>query len=464
MNARSVDLPAMLGTFARSFQRLRKQRIERLAFVALPQPAFDPDLQDILLDEPPSLVRNTNLVIVAIVLSMATLTSIVEVDVVVTAPGRLSAEAPPMVMQAMQISIIRDLRVKPGDEVKKGDTLATLDPTFTEADRATLLAQQDALQSQILRLEAELSDEPLRLTNSSTDRALQISVYTERKSQFDTRLKAFDEDIARYKANISATEATRTSLDQQLDIAREVEDMRVQLYKRQVGTKLNYLDASVVRLRTEREKADAISRLVDTQHMLATRVVERQIFVNEWRHQTLDELVRARKDAGALAESLVKAEKLNQLVVLKAPEDGVILDIGKKSAGSVLQAAEPFVTLIGAHSPLIAEVMIASADVGYTKIGDDVVIKVDAFPYQRHGLIKGRLRAVGEDSTQGPATGLLHRSQITLEDMSLSHLPERTHLIPGMSLTAEIKVGSRTLMSYFLYPLKRGFSESLREP
>jgi HlyD family secretion protein len=371
----------------------------------------------------------------------------------------------------MQMSIIRELRVKPGDRVRKGDVLAMLDPTFTEADRATLRTQNEALQAQLRRIEAELAGEPLRLEGGA-DRILQSTIYIQRKTQYESRLSAFDEDIARFKANISATERARESLEQQLGIAREVEDMRDQLYRRQVGTKLNLLDASVVRLRTEREKHDAGNRLADLRHMLASRVVERQIFVDEWRQQLLDEMVRVRRDANAVAENLVKAEKLNDLVVLKAPEDGVVLEIAKKSVGSVLQGAETVVSIVPSTAALIADVTINSADIGYTRIGDEVAIKVDSFPYQRHGLLKGHLRSIGEDSVQAGGqfaagqsnAGLFHRSQITLDAPALQAMPERTHLIPGMSLTAEIKVGSRTLMSYFLYPLRRGFNESLREP
>lgn len=426
-------------------------------------PETQPDLQDILLDEPPALVRHTNLVILAIVLTMGVLASVFEVDMVVTAPGRLMADAPPLVVQPMQLSIIRELRVKPGDIVRKGDVLATLDATFTEADRASLRQQNDALQAQIQRLEAELSDLPLQLSGDSDDRRLQLKLYSERRMQHDTRLQAFDEDIARYKSNIEATERTRASLSQQLGIAREVEDMRDQLYRRQVGTKLNYLDASVVRLRTERENQDAGTRLTELRHQLATRVVERQIFVDDWRRQSLDELVRARKDAGAVGESLVKAEKLNELVTLKAPQDGVVLEVAKKSAGSVLQGAETLVSMVPMQAALVAEVMVNSSDLGYLRLGDEVAIKVDAFPYQRHGLLKGTLRAIGEDSQQA-AGGLFHRSQITIDPASLHDLPSGSRIIPGMSLSAEVKVGSRTLMSYFAYPLRKGLNESLREP
>jgi HlyD family secretion protein len=141
----------------------------------------------------------------------------------------------------------------------------------------------------------------------------------------------------------------------------------------------------------------------------------------------------------------------------------------------VAQEAEPIVTMVPSTATLIADVMIASSDVGYTKGGDEVQLKVDAFPYQRHGLLTGRLKSIGQDSVgtgsnpnapqAGPSsTGVYHRSRIELTDASLRYQPSGTQLIPGMTVTAEIKVGSRSVISYFIYPIIRGLGESIREP
>jgi HlyD family secretion protein len=189
----------------------------------------------------------------------------------------------------------------------------------------------------------------------------------------------------------------------------------------------------------------------------------------------LEDLVKARESAAAVGENLVKAEKMNDLVALTAPADGIVLDIAKRSVGSVMQAAEPIVTLVPVSAPLIAEILINSADAGFAKPGDEVAIKIDAFPYQQHGMLHGRLRAIGEDSfapngsnlvpVSGQSTaGVFHRSQVALTDTRLTNIPEGSRLIPGMSLSAEIKVGSRSVISYFLYPVERGLSESIREP
>jgi hemolysin D len=117
-------------------------------------------------------------------------------------------------------------------------------------------------------------------------------------------------------------------------------------------------------------------------------------------------------------------------------------------------------------------VSINSADVGYVKPGDEVVVKVDTFPFERFGVLHGRLRAIGEDSQIGGTAaasgqaigGMAHRSQVELTETTLRDGTTVAHLIPGMTLSAEIKSGSRSVISYFLSPVTRGFSESIREP
>jgi len=471
----SVPVPAR-GFLPALRQRLRLW--QPAGDKAWPQQDFapaQPDLDDTLAETPPRFLRNTHYAVVALFLSLILIASIVKVDMIVAAPGRLVADSPTIVVQPLQISIIREVRVKAGDIVHKGDVLAKLDPTFTQADKAVLTAQQDALTARIARLEAESTDTPLQLQGDTAAALLELTLYRQRQSEYAARLHAFDEDVLRYQAAMAAAQESRDSLTQQLDIARKVEEMRAKLFQKQYGSELNYMDAQVARMRTERELQEATNHYSEAEHFLNSTEADRQAFIDGWRRQQLEELAKARTDATAVAESLAKAVRMNDLVVLTAPADGIVLEVAKRSVGSVLQEAEPLVTLVPTSAALIAEVMINSADVGYTRLGDEVAIKVDAFPYQRHGLLAGRLRSVGEDSISSttaatmpssgmPSQGVFHRSQVALTGTQLRDLPEGTRLIPGMTLTAEIKVGSRSVISYFLYPLLRGFDESIREP
>jgi HlyD family secretion protein len=430
------------------------------------------DLDDILAEKPPRFLRGPHYVIVLMLIALFIAAAIVRVDMIVVASGRLEPDGPPIVLQPLDRSVIHDIHVKVGDTVHKGDVLATLDATFTQADRASLLAQQNTLQAQVSRLEAELNDKPLTIGGGTPEEQLQLTLYHERRMQYTSRLQGYDEEVARAKTALHESEESRGLLSRQLEIAREMESMREQLFEKQTGSKLNYLEAQAVRIRAERDFQDLLSRTASLQYGLEAAQVARDVFVDGWRRELLEDLTKARAELERVTEGLAKAVRLNDLVVLSAPEDGIVLDVAKRSVGSVLHEAEPLITLIPSGTPLIVEIMIQSSDVGYTKLGDEVAIKVDAFPYQRHGLLKGKLRAIGEDSVAPGAqpgapqagNGVYHRSQVTLDSVTLADLPEGTRLIPGMTATAEIKVGSRTVLSYFLYPLMRGFGESIREP
>jgi HlyD family secretion protein len=282
-------------------------------------------------------------------------------------------------------------------------------------------------------------------------------------------LEDFDQKIEGGEVEIAAAEAKRVSLTHQLEVAKEMETMRNALFRSQTGSRLNYLEAQAARLRTERELHASATDLNGLQHAMRSLRAERQQFLDGWRRELLEALVKLRADRQSLEESLAKANRLNDLVVLAAPAEGLVLEVAKRSVGSILQPAEPLITMIPSDASLIAEISIGSADVGYARPGDEVAVKVDAFPYQKHGMLMGRLRSIGADSFTSNGAGVampgaFHRGQVLLIDQTLHALPEGTHLIPGMTLSAEIKVGTRSVISYLIYPLIRGFGESLREP
>jgi len=442
---------------------------------------FQDPIDEISEEHPPRLMRATNYFIASLFLALLLIASLVKVEIVVVGSGRLATVSPPIMLQPLERSIIRELKVKEGDTVTKGQVLATLDPTFAQADLASLTIQQRSLLSQIRRLESELSGELfVPDAASGTDDALQFSLYTGRKAQYESQLRVFDEEIERRKANLRTTEDDRASQAKQLTVAKDIENMRGASLEKQVGSRLNYLDAQGARMRIEQSLQSAANRLSEVRHDLQSKEAERQAFIDQWRHQTLDSLVTARNEAAKIGEGINKASLVNDLVVVTAPEDGVVLNVAKRAAGSIMNQAEPLVTMIKADAPLVAEVMIQSGDIGYIKVGDDAVLKVDAFPYQRHGLMKGKLLTVSEESfsagassarenglqapSSGGGGGAYHRGLVELTDTNLEGLPGGAKIIPGMTLSAEIKVGSRSVMSYFLNPITRGLGESIREP
>ena len=98
------------------------------------------------------------------------------------------------------------------------------------------------------------------------------------------------------RANAHTTEDHRASLTKQLEIAKDVESMRSQMMQKQVGSKLNFLEAEAGRMRIQQDLSDTTNRLVEISHDMQSKDAERQAFIDEWRHQLLDLLISTRTE------------------------------------------------------------------------------------------------------------------------------------------------------------------------
>lgn len=443
---------------------------------------FQEDLEEVIGEPPPAILGKPHLAVATLFVLLITISGIVEVDMVVAGTGRLLSDSPVIVLQPLERSIVREISVKPGDEVKKGQVLATLDPTFAGADKASLSAQQRSIIAQLQRLDLEVAGLPLPAAmeeSADPDMILQVNLHRQRQAQYASTLASFDGEIANLRAGLRTAQDDRTSLSEQLAVAQDVENLRDELFKGQTGSRLQLLDARSVRLQAERSLQNTTNKLNELNSSLSAKLAERQSFIDRWQRELLEELVKVRNQAVQIDEALIKAVRISDLVRMTAPQDGIVLEVAKRSAGSVAREAEALISMIPSHVPLVAEITIRSADVGYTKQGDPVEVKVDAFPFQRHGVIKGKLLSVSQesfapngmieqtDAQRAPLpadSGALHRGRVELLSTELTNMPEGARLTPGMTVRAEIKVGQRSILSYFLYPITRGLSEAIREP
>jgi HlyD family secretion protein len=152
------------------------------------------------------------------------------------------------------------------------------------------------------------------------------------------------------------------------------------------------------------------------------------------------------------------------------------------STGSVLTVGQAFITVVPNNAPLEVEANIAGSDDGYVHLGDPVDVKFDTFPYTRYGLAHGSIRVVSPDSfsaqddaknpggavplpqSMGGGGGFWYRSRITLDKIELRGMPDNFHLVPGMPVTADIRVGKQTVLRYLLGKTLPVVREGMREP
>ncbi|HEY0833255.1 MAG TPA: HlyD family type I secretion periplasmic adaptor subunit [Azospirillum sp.] len=421
----------------------------------------------------PRPARMTLHALVLLVVALVAWAAVSEIDRIVTARGKLITTPSAIVIQPLETAVIRAIDVRPGQVVRKGATLATLDSTFTTADVTQLRTRLVSLNAQIRRLEAELAGaETLVLPGNDPDERLQTQLFRERREFRTAKLALFTENQGRIKALQESNKRDEALLRERLQAVVEMERMRLDLLQKQTGSRLAMLESRDQRLSAEQELQRSLNRTFELRQELAVAEAERRSFEQEWQQRAAEELVSGKRERDSVSEQLSKAERRSELVVMTAPEDAVVLEVAKRSIGSIAREAEPLVTLVPLNAPLEAEVQIEARDIGFVRSGDPARIKIDAFPFQKHGVVEASLRTISEDAfsrerqlpTADQGSEAYYQGRLDIGALKLNAVPEGTRLLPGMTLTAEISVGKRTVLSYFIYPILRGFDESIREP
>jgi hemolysin D len=437
---------------------------------------FQSETGEIVEAPEPTGVRSTIYVLAALVVAVLVLSVVTRIDRVVTSTsGEIVTTQPTLVLQALDPSIIKTLNVREGERVNAGEVLATLDPTFATADVDALKLQVASLDAQVARCEAELSNlpyDPPPSADPSVGRyaQLQQTYYLQRKAQFDDQLRAYEAQMAQYTATAAKLQNDAALYTDRGRLARQVEEMRATLAAAQVGSRLSLLAATDQKTELLRQAEYDHHSLIEAEHQLQATTATRSAFIQQWLGEASKELVTARNQRDDALQKLEKAVKHKDLVRLTASEDAVVLRMAKLSVGSVLKEGEPLIYLAPLRSPVEAEAHIRPRDVGFIRPGDPVKVKLDAYDFVAHGMVGGTVHWISEgsfntDENNGqPTQQPYYKVRVALMDVNLHNVPEGFRVIPGMTLTADVHIGTRSILMYMINGAIRGANEAMREP
>ena len=195
---------------------------------------------------------------------------------------------------------------------------------------------------------------------------------------------------------------------------------------------------------------------------------------SDYRRQLHAERNEIQGQVDRLAQEVAKQTHRQALLELKAPQDGVVKDLATHTAGAVVQPGTILLTLVPENEILRAEVWVSNEDIGFVREGQAVKLKFAAFPFQKYGMVEGRVEHVSADAADGntPASNgrdptgrqpLVYKALIRLKAMQLEMDQQRFRLSAGMQTHAEIWLRDRTVMEYLLSPVRKAWHEAARE-
>lgn len=394
-----------------------------------------------------------------------------QIDVVATAQGKIVPNDRTKTIQPFETASVRAIRVTDGQAVKAGDVLVELDPTSSRADLDRVRSELAAARLQVARSKAVLAaldgsgKASLARPDGVDDGAYQEaqSLLAGQLAEYVAKQSRIDAEIAQRVAELRSTQELVTKLENTLPIARQ----RAQNYKNLVDknfvSKHGYLDREQTRIEQEADLANQKSRLQEIDAGIRQARSQRAELSAETRRIHLDSVNEGQQKVAALEQEQLKAEARNRLTTLTSPVDGTVQQLAIHTVGGVVTPAQALMIVVPHDAKMEVEAFLENKDIGFVHPKQDAEIKVETFQYTKYGTIHAEVASVSRDAISDEKLGLIYatRLRMTRSDIQVDGVP--VTLSPGMAVSVEIKTGKRRVIEYFLAPLMRGASESLRE-
>jgi hemolysin D len=450
-----------------------------------------------ILETPPSPVHMSLLITICGTVMLALAWSFVgRIDVIAIAQGKIQPTGRVKPVQALETGKVREVFVSNGAKTQAGQTVVALDDSEARAEEMALAGTLASFRAEIERRNAaialaqqDLSQPPA--IDWPADVPNPIAAREQRILTGDLALlRASTEDL---KAQRRQKEAERERLTLTIASQEEllkIEDKRVVLRtgleSQGLGTKLATFDA-LETLQNQR------SSLVNQQGQLVGAIAaldvldhEKVKLLNSFIADHSQKLGEAQRQAAETAQKLEKAKARTRHMTLQAPVSGTVQTVSIASIGQVVMPGEEVLRIVPDGVGLEIECYMLNRDIGFIRVGQEAVVKVESFPFTRYGTLRAHVKRVGVEAipepdaqqqeghpTNAPKSlssaggermqNLVFPVALSFDQAAISADGVEIPVSNGMAVSVEIKTGSRRVIDYVLSPLAEATSRAMKE-
>lgn len=351
-----------------------------------------------------------------------------EIDVVITASGSVQPIGNLNIVKTYLGGTIKSINVSEGDFVLQGEVLIELDSEALEID-------VDQLQNQRKILEAQ-RDIYKKIIDGIDISEVKINGYSDELKPY---IQSIIDSNSRYKNSLENYENEKSAAE----INKEIAELQLEQYR----------NSGI-------ERQIKIQELSIKQYSLAVKNAELQISnaKAEYSSQVNSNISEINNKLDEIHANLEKYRLSAEYQNIIAPISGYVNSVEVNTLGETVTSAQQLVTIVPDNAPNEMVCYIKNTDIADVEIGMEAEIKLEAYPYNRYGTVRGVVKYVSPSSFASEQLGNVYIVKLEIKDGY-----ENINIISGLSGTVEIKTGKRTVMDYFLEPIIKGFGDSLKE-
>lgn len=384
-----------------------------------------------------------------------------KLDVVVSGQGKLASESGTKILQSSASGTVVDIKVREGQRIKKGDIVVELDKKVAQqnvesVEKTLAIAKiersiakgvsssivmddinksgltEETKQSLIEKMHAQNDTLESRKLLSSTN----LTNLQKQLSQLDSVGKDLNDLLTKDKAK-------EQQINKLMEHGTPLQQMQLRSDLNSVRQKISSLESS---LSSQKQQIAQVESAIDNAKNQAA------VSLNELRVSNTATAISQDNKIIELENSLTRARVALEQTTIVAPVDGTVLSLKTNTIGGVVSAAQIIAEITPLEESLVVEASLQSRDIGFVNVGQRVVVKVDAYSFQRYGYLSGTVQSISPDAIVNDKLGLIYRIKVKLDSLKTSKNIE-LKMIPGMNSVVEITTGNRRAIEFLLDPL-----------
>lgn len=422
-----------------------------------------------ILDSPPSpLGRMLSITIGVFFMTMLLWSWISKVDVVVTGQGKIIPNGYIKTVQPTENGVITKINVVDGQHVSAGDVLIELDPTDTAGNRDNLSEQLENLQLDLAVAVALLQGNPaasFRGPNGAS--ASKVASATHQMmaiyNGYLASLEELDAEETRLRAQLRALDIEAGKIEQTLPVLEGRVASGGTLLSRDSMRQDDRLSLQQSLIEMRASQKSLVQSRIQLEAAITSSHARQQETISEFEGRQRATEREVSSKIHDLLNDVQTAQRRNEYRLLKAPVAGFVDQLSVHTIGGVLNAGQPVLNIVPTGRQQEVEAFVLNKDIGFIHLGNPAEIKLEAFPFTRFGVLKGRVTSISNDAVANQQLGLVYKIRAVITTPAETITTTGITIGAGMNVSVEIITDERRIIDYFIAPLLRYKDEAIRE-
>lgn len=390
------------------------------------------------------------------------------IDEVTRGEGKVIPSSQIQIVQNLEGGILKEIAVREGQMVEKGQILMRIDDTGFAASYGEQRAQSYSLTAQIARLSAEADARPLEFPPELIAEARTLTVdarnlFNARAAELKSQLAILKDQLSQRRQELTELRGKVKQLNSSLALVREEYDLTEPLVIKGIVPKINLL--RLKRQISDIEGEISGSTLAMPRAKTAIREAGRRIeekFLN-FRTTARQELIQRQAEFTQVEQSITAAKDRVVRTDIRSPVKGIVKQLNIRTIGGVVRPGMDLVEIVPLNDTLLVEVRIKPADVAFLRPGQEATVKLTAYDFSIYGGLPARLERISADTILDEQGESYYRIIVRTDKNHLVHNGQILPIIPGMVASVDTLTGQKTILDYLLKPILKTRARALTE-